>query len=132
MTGALARAARLGYLAPRGPGGPGPGAFAEAGHPAPEGLPDRAGATGGAAGSGYPAPADDAVRRRKPCVFTGRRGSAAGALLLLAVAVTALGAARPATGKIGSASAACIVSPAQVVAGTGCDLRDLPWSAGFQ
>ncbi|MFI5590480.1 hypothetical protein ACIA5G_35925 [Amycolatopsis sp. NPDC051758] len=137
VTGALARAARLGYLPLRGPGGPGPGAFAEAGHPAPEGLPDRAGVTGGSpdggvAGSGYPAPADGAARRRKPCVFTGRRGSAAGALLLLAVAETALGAARPATGEIGSASAACIVSPAQVVAGTACDLRDLPWSAGFQ
>jgi hypothetical protein len=53
-------------------------------------------------------------------------------LLGLGVAVTVGCAARPATARTWFASAASIVSPAQVVAGTGHDLRDLPWSAGFQ
>ncbi|MGW3958693.1 hypothetical protein ACWED2_02655 [Amycolatopsis sp. NPDC005003] len=46
--------------------------------------------------------------------------------------VTTLCGARPATGKIRFASAASIVSPGQVVAGTGRTPRCLPWSAGFQ
>lgn len=108
VTAALARAARLGYLP--GEGGP----------PSP--------------GGSYPPPDGGAARRRKACVFGSRRGSGAGTLLLLAfaVAVTAFCATRPATAGIRFASAACIVSPARLVAGTGHDLRDLPWSAGFQ
>ncbi|NBH09056.1 hypothetical protein [Amycolatopsis sp. SID8362] len=38
----------------------------------------------------------------------------------------------PAGGADRFASAASIVSPARVVAGTGGAPRDLPWSAGFQ
>ncbi|GAB3166693.1 hypothetical protein GCM10027258_91120 [Amycolatopsis stemonae] len=110
VTGALAQAARLGYLPGGGPTEGGP----------PSGT--------------YPPPGDGAARRRKPCAFSGRRGPVTGALLLLAlgVAVTVVCAARPAVARTWFASAASIVSPAQVVAGTGRDLRDLPWQAGFQ
>jgi hypothetical protein len=131
VTAALEEAARLGYL----PGGGSPrGGPPVSGDPAADGSP----ATGDPApadsvprtDAGYPPPS----RRRTPDVFTGRRGPATGALLLLAlgVAVTVVCAARPASARTWFASAASIVSPAQVVAGTGHDLRDLPWSAGFQ
>jgi hypothetical protein len=115
VSAALAEAARLGYL----PGGGGP--------PASTGSSPRS----GAAGPGYPPPGDGATRRRKPCGFTGRAISSV-LLLVVGVAVTVGCAARPATARTGSAVAASIVSPAQVVTGTGHDLRDLPWSAGFQ
>jgi hypothetical protein len=120
VSAALAEAARLGYL----PGGGGPPA---SGDPAATGSSPPS----GAGGPGYPPPGDGATRHRKPCGFTGR---GIGALLLLAlgVAVTVGCAARPATARTGFAAAASIVSPAQVVTGTGHDLRDLPWSAGFQ
>jgi hypothetical protein len=123
VSAALAEAARLGYL----PGGGGPPA---SGDPAAT----RPFPRSGAAGPGYPPPSGGAARRRKPSVFTGRAGPAAGALLLLVVgmAVTIGCAARPATARTWFAAAASIVSPAQVVTGTGHDLRDLPWSAGFQ
>jgi hypothetical protein len=65
-------------------------------------------------------------------VFSDRRGPATGALLLLTLGLTVVCAARPTTSRTWFASAASIVSPAQVVAGTGHDLRDFPWSAGFQ
>ncbi|WP_439376918.1 hypothetical protein [Amycolatopsis lexingtonensis] len=42
------------------------------------------------------------------------------------------GAVGPAGGKDRFASAASIVSPARVEAGSGRAPRDLPWSAGFQ
>lgn len=86
------------------------------------------GALAQAARLGYLPPSEGAGRRRKPCVFS--RGSAL--LLLALMAVTAVCVLRPATGGVRFASAACIVSPARVVAGTGHDLRDPPWSAGFQ
>ncbi|WP_372672161.1 anti-sigma factor family protein [Amycolatopsis kentuckyensis] len=84
--------------------------------------------------TGYPAPSGGAARGRKPGVFSRRRGMAAGALLLLALGATSTvaRAARPATARAWFATAASIVSPAQVVAGTGRDLRDPPWRAGFQ
>ncbi|KDN19430.1 hypothetical protein [Amycolatopsis rifamycinica] len=78
---------------------------------------------------GYLPPGDGgAARRRKPA------GPSAGPLLLLAVGVAAMAlcAHRPSTGKIRFASAASIVSPGQVVAGTGRAARSLPWSAAFQ
>ncbi|WIY03301.1 hypothetical protein QRX60_05425 [Amycolatopsis mongoliensis] len=150
VSAALGEAARLGYLPGGGSPGGGPpvaGGSADAGSPA-SGPPAFGGspaagdpAPGGSARQrsgvavpGYPPPSDGAARRRKPCVFTGRRGPAIGMLLLFAlgVAVTIGCAARPATARTWFASAASIVSPAQVVAGTGHDLRDLPWSAGFQ
>ncbi|MEA5365667.1 hypothetical protein VA596_39505 [Amycolatopsis sp., V23-08] len=84
---------------------------------------------------GYLPPGDGTAPRRKSCLFGGRRpGSATGTLLLvaLAIGVTALCAPGPACGKDRSATAASMVSPAQVVAGTGAHLRDLPRSAGFQ
>lgn len=111
---ALEAAVRLGYLA--GPGGPAPARDRPA---------DR---------GGYPPPSDGAARGPKPGGVSGRRGMATGALVLLAlgVAVTAARAARPATARAWFATAASIVSPAQVVAGTGRDLRDPPWRAGFQ
>ena len=114
---ALEAAVRLGYL----PGGGSPGDAA----PARE----RPGAD-----RGHPPPGDGAARGAKPCGFSGRRGMATGALVLLAlgVAVTAARAARPATARTWFASAASIVSPAQIVAGTGRDLRDPPRRAGFQ
>jgi hypothetical protein len=148
VTEALGQADRLGYLspedggrpAPAGVGYPPPGAT-RSGHPLP-GRPVRPGgdsparadhpAPGGE--SAYPPPAGESVRDRKPGGFGRRRGAAAGPLLLLAlgVAVTAPRAVGPAAGKIRFASAASIVSPAQVVAGTGRELRDLPWPTGFQ
>ncbi|MGW4064419.1 hypothetical protein ACWEGE_39455 [Amycolatopsis sp. NPDC004747] len=93
-----------------------------------------AGALAEAVRLGYLAPGDGAARRRKPAGAAGLRGPAAGPLLLLTlgVATMALCAARPAPGKIRFASAASIVSPGQVVAGTGRAPRCLPWSAGFQ
>lgn len=149
---ALGQANRLGYLLPedggRGgrplgggdplPGRPWPGGDG----PAPADRPVRPGgdspahadepAPGGE--PGYPPPAGESVQDRKPGGFGRRRGAAAGPLLLLAlgVAVTAPRAVGPAAGKIRFASAASIVSPAQVVAGTGRELRDLPWPTGFQ
>lgn len=123
---ALEAAARLGYL----PGSGSPGGPAGAGDPAPAGSArERTGAD-----RGYPPPGDGAAPGPKPGGFSGRRGMVTGALVLLALgaAVTAARAARPATARTWFASAASIVSPAQVVAGTGGDLRDLPWSAGFQ
>jgi anti-sigma factor RsiW len=84
---------------------------------------------------GYLPPGDGTAPRRKSCLFGGRLpGSATGTLLLvaLAIGVTALCATGPAFGKDRSATVASIVSPAQVVAGTGAHLRDLPRPAGFQ
>ncbi|WP_410675126.1 hypothetical protein [Amycolatopsis sp. cmx-4-68] len=135
-----------------GPGGrPGSPSPEDGGRPAPAGeptgfgypVPTRPGgesdsttrdgrpAPGGAA---YPPPAEESAQERKSGGFGRRRGAAAGPLLLLVlgVAVTAPRAVGPAVGKIRFASAASIVSPAQVVAGTGRELRDLPWPAGFQ
>ncbi|WP_329051723.1 hypothetical protein OG738_05395 [Amycolatopsis sp. NBC_01488] len=126
VSAALEEAARLGYL-PGGGGSPDSGGPADA---APDGSTRQ---RPGAADPSYPPPSVGAVRR-KPSGFSDRRGPATGALLLLAlgVALTVVCAARPATARIWFASAASIVSPAQVVAGTGRDLRDLPWRAGFQ
>ncbi|MEV6642432.1 zf-HC2 domain-containing protein [Amycolatopsis sp. NPDC051371] len=126
VSAALAEAARLGYLPGGGPpvsGDPAADGSPATGDPAPAESVPRADA-------GYPPPS----RRRTPDVFTGRRGPVTGALLLLAlgVAVTVVCATRPTSARTWFASAASIVSPAQVVAGTGHDLRDLPWSAGFQ
>ncbi|WP_284747517.1 zf-HC2 domain-containing protein [Amycolatopsis sp. RTGN1] len=157
VSAALAEAARLGYLpvggspgggpppsggppgsggsagagSPDSPASGGPAAFgaSSAGSPAPGGSARQ---RSGAAGPDYPPPSVGAARRRKPCVLTGRWGPAVVLLLALGVAVTVGCAARPATARTWFASAASIVSPAQVVAGTGHDLRDLPWSAGFQ
>ncbi|WP_410607896.1 hypothetical protein [Amycolatopsis sp. lyj-109] len=83
---------------------------------------------------GYLPPGDGAARRRKSAGSTALRGPVAGPLLLLAlgVAAMALCAHRPAVGKVRFATAASIVSPGQVVAGTGRGPRSLPWSAGFQ
>jgi hypothetical protein len=116
VTGALEQANRLGHL----PRGRTPDREEEAGFPGPA--------------ESYPPPGEGAARRRKSCAVRDRRGSAAGPLLLLVlgVAVTALSAGRPATARIRFASTASIVSPAQVVAGTGAKLRDLPWRAGFE
>jgi anti-sigma factor RsiW len=116
VTGALTQASQLGYL----PWGRTPDRGQEAGP--------------GPSGESYPPPGKGAARRRKSCAVRDRRGSAAGPLLLLVlgVAVTALSAARPATTRTRFASTASIVSPAQVVAGTGAKLRDLPWRAGFK
>ncbi len=113
---ALEAAVRLGYL----PGGGSPGG--------PAATRERP------ADRGYPPPGDGAARGPEPGGFSGRRGMATGALVLLAlgVAVTTARAARPATARAWFATAASIVSPAQVVAGTGRDLRDPPWRAGFQ
>jgi hypothetical protein len=157
VSAALEEAARLGYLPGDGPprGGPpvsggsagagsrgssgsggsadhGPSSFASSTDSGSRGSGGSARQRSGAAGPSYPPPGEGVDR--KPCVFTGRRGTATGALLLLAlgVAVTIVCAARPAVARTWFASAASIVSPAQVVAGTGRDLRDLPWSAGFQ
>ncbi|WP_410590660.1 hypothetical protein [Amycolatopsis sp. lyj-23] len=93
-----------------------------------------AGALAEAVRLGYLPPGDGAARRRKPAGPAALQGPAAGPLLLLALGVAAftLCGARPATGKIRFASAASIVSPGQVVAGTGSGPRSLPWSAGFQ
>ncbi|SEF36200.1 hypothetical protein SAMN05421837_109357 [Amycolatopsis pretoriensis] len=134
---ALEAAARLGYLPRGGPPAGGLPASGEAPDSGGSGSPASDGSFAGTVrqpGPGYPAPSDGAARRRKPCSSSHRRGMATGALVLLAlgVAVTAVRAARPATARTWFASAASIVSPAQVVAGTGHDLRDLPWSAGFQ
>ncbi|GLY41799.1 hypothetical protein Amsp01_078220 [Amycolatopsis sp. NBRC 101858] len=109
-----------------GAGSPPLGGSPAADDPAPGGSARQ---RSGAAGPGYPPPSDGAARRRKPCVFSRRRGMAVGALLL---GVALVHSARPAVARTWFASAASIVSPAQVVAGTGRDLRDLPWSAGFQ
>ncbi|MEV6874044.1 hypothetical protein [Amycolatopsis sp. NPDC051128] len=116
VTGALTQASQLGYL----PWGLTPDPGQEAGPGPSESYP--------------PPPGKGAVRRRKSCAVRGSRGSAAGPLLLLVLgmAVTALSAARPATTRTRFASTASIVSPAQVVAGTGAKLRDLPWRAGFK
>ena len=135
---ALAEAARLGYLpgggSPSGgspaPVGSGPPASGGSGSPAVD-APVR----GGPAETGYPPRSDDAAtRRRKPCVSGSRPDGDTGTFLLLGLgmAVTALRSTRPATARTWFAFAASIVSPAQVVAGTGGDLRDLPWRAGFQ
>ncbi|MEV5720143.1 hypothetical protein AB0L41_40190 [Amycolatopsis mediterranei] len=93
-----------------------------------------AGALAEAVRLGYLPPGDGVARRRKSAGAAALRGPAAGPLLLLAlgVATMALCAARPAPEKIRFASAASIVSPGQVVAGTGRGPRCLPWSAGFQ
>lgn len=93
-----------------------------------------AGALAEAVRLGYLPPDDGAARRRKPAGPAALRGPMAGPLLLLAlgVAAMALCAHRPAVGKIRFATAASIVSPGQVVAGTGRGPRSLPWSAGFQ
>lgn len=98
------------------------------------GLAPVAGALAEAVRLGYLPPGDGAAGRRKPSGVEGRRGMGAGPLLLLVlgVAATTLSAARPASGKIRFASTASIVSPGQVVAGTGSAPRCLPWSAGFQ
>ncbi|MEV4149589.1 zf-HC2 domain-containing protein [Amycolatopsis sp. NPDC049691] len=134
---ALEAAVRLGYLPG---GGPPAGEAAASG----AGLPAMGGsAAGGDPASGgavprpeadYPAPSGGAARGRKPSVFSRRRGMAAGALLLLALGAASMAAraARPATARTWFASAASIVSPAQIVAGTGRDLRDPPCRAGFQ
>ncbi|MEU8636764.1 hypothetical protein AB0C38_31725 [Amycolatopsis sp. NPDC048633] len=143
VTAALEEAARLGYLpgggSPRGgppvsggsagTGSRGSGASVDHG---PSSFGSAPAFEAGSSRPSYPPPSGGAGR--KPCVFTGRRGPAAGALLLLVlgVAVTIGCAARPAVARTWFASTASIVSPAQVVAGTGHDLRDLPWSAGFQ
>jgi anti-sigma factor RsiW len=84
---------------------------------------------------GYLPPGDGTAPRRKSCRFGGRRpGSATGTLLLvaLAIGVTALCTTGPAFGRDRFATAASIVSPAQVVAGTGAHLRYLPRSAGYR
>ena len=83
---------------------------------------------------GYLPPGDGAARRRKSAGSAALRGPATGPLLLLAlgVAARALCGHRPAVGKSRFASAASIVSPGQVVAGTGNAPRYLPWPAGFQ
>ncbi|MDQ7809203.1 hypothetical protein Q5425_36230 [Amycolatopsis sp. A133] len=93
-----------------------------------------AGALAEAVRLGYLPPGRGTAERRKPSGAGGRRRMGAGPLLLLVlgVAATALCTARPAAGKIRFASAASIVSPGQVVAGTGRAPRCLPWSAGFQ
>jgi hypothetical protein len=93
-----------------------------------------AGALAEAVRLGYLPPGDGAARRRKSAGAAALRGPAAGPLLLLALgaAAMALCAARQAPGTIRFASAASIVSPGQVVAGTGRAPRCLPWSAGFQ
>ncbi|MEV7091238.1 hypothetical protein AB0M80_00205 [Amycolatopsis sp. NPDC051045] len=98
------------------------------------GLTPVAGALAEAVRLGYLPPGDGAAGRPKPAEAGARRGPVAGPLLLLAlgVAATAFCAARPATGKIRFASPASIVSPGQVVAGTGSAPRCLPCSAGFQ
>ena len=135
--GAPALGASAGAGAPPLGGSPGspasgaPSAFGASspGDPVPGGSARQ---RSGAAGPDYPPPSEGATRRRKPCVLTGRWGPAVVLLLGLGVAVTVGCAARPATARTWFASAASIVSPAQVVAGTGHDLRDLPWSAGFQ
>ncbi|MET8999606.1 hypothetical protein [Amycolatopsis sp. Hca4] len=83
---------------------------------------------------GYLPPGEGSARRRKPAGPAALQGPTAGPLVLLAlgVAAMALCAHRPSAGKIRVASAASIVSPGQVVAGTGRAPRSLPWSAGFQ
>jgi len=83
---------------------------------------------------GYLPPGDGAARRRKSAGSAALRGPATGPLLLLALGVAAMALCghRPAVGKSRFASAASIVSPGQVVAGTGRGPRSLPWSAGFQ
>ncbi|GHG35289.1 MULTISPECIES: hypothetical protein [Amycolatopsis] len=113
-----------------------------------------AGALAEAVRLGYLPPGDGAARRRKSAGAAALRGPAAGPLLLLALGVAATTLAgvrvaeppargeaadamafcghRPAVGKIRFATAASIVSPGQVVAGTGSGPRSLPWSAGFQ
>ncbi|MGK3205619.1 hypothetical protein [Amycolatopsis sp. MEPSY49] len=138
---ALEAAVRLGYLPGGGsPGGgaPGSGGSPGAGFPALGGsstdgdlAPDG---TVRQPDAGYPAPSGGAARHRKAGGFSRRRGMAAGALLLLALGATSMvaRAARPATARAWFATAASIVSPAQVVPGTGRDLRDPPWRAGFQ
>ncbi len=111
VTAALEEAARLGYL----PGGGGPPV---SGGPAGAGSADHGSpASGDPAGAGDPVPGGSARQRSD----AGGSYPPPGA-----------GAARPASARTRFASAASIVSPAQVVAGTGDDLRDLPWSAGFQ
>lgn len=124
VAAALAEAARLGYL-PIGGSGP------RVVDVPTERRQPISGHSARATTSRYPTPVTGAARRRKPGVFSGPLGSA---LLVLALAAAVLGlcAARPAGGGIRFASAACIVSPAPVVAGTGRDLRDLPWPTGFQ
>ena len=93
-----------------------------------------AGALAEAVRLGYLPPGDGAARRRKSAGSAALRGPTAGPLLLLAlgVAAMALCAHRPIVGKIRFASPASIVSPGQVVAGTGNAPRYLPWPAGFQ
>ena len=71
-------------------------------------------------------PGGGAARRRKSC------GPGSLLLLALGVGVTALCATGTAGGKDRFAAAASIVSPAQVVAGTGAHLRDLPRPAGLK
>ncbi|MEV7041323.1 hypothetical protein [Amycolatopsis sp. NPDC051061] len=129
VSGGSAGAGSPAFGGSAGAGSPTSAGAAEHGSPT-LGRPPVSGSTADAGGS-YPPPSDGAARRRKPCVFSDRRGPVIGALLL-GVAVTVVCAARPASARTWFASAASIVSPAQVVAGTGHDLRDLPWSAGFQ
>ncbi|MEU4525557.1 hypothetical protein AB0F52_43395 [Amycolatopsis sp. NPDC024027] len=93
-----------------------------------------AGALAEAVRLGYLPPGDGAARRRKSAGAAALRGPVAGPLLLLAlgVATMALCGAGPVAGRTRFASTASIVSPGQVVAGTGRGPRCLPWSAGFQ
>lgn len=114
-----------------GPGSPASGSASVSGGPPATGdpVPGSTQRRPDAAGVSYPPPSEGSARRRKPWVFSRRRGMVAGVLLLGGTIVCA---ARPAVARTWSAFAASIVSPAQVVAGTGHDLRDLPWSAGFQ
>jgi hypothetical protein len=93
-----------------------------------------AGALAEAVRLGYLPPGDGAARRRKSSGAAVLRGPVAGPLLLLTlgVATMALCGAGPVAGRTRFASTASIVSPGQVVAGTGRGPRCLPWSAGFQ
>lgn len=132
---ALAEAARLGYLPGGGPpsgGSPASGAPVSVGS-SPPGA--DAPVRGGPAERGYPPRSNDpAAHRRNPCASGSGPDGDAGTFPPpgLGMALTALRSARPATARTWFAFAASIVSPAQVVAGTGGDLRDLPWRAGFQ
>ncbi|MGW5743395.1 hypothetical protein [Amycolatopsis sp. NPDC003861] len=134
VAGALAEAVRLGYLPP------GDGAARR------RKSADSAARRGPAAGPllllalGVAATTLAGVRVAEPPA----RGEAADVTTLAGVRVaeppargeaayvTALCAHRPVVGKIRFASPASIVSPGQVVAGTGRAPRSLPWSAGFQ
>ncbi|MFJ7219725.1 zf-HC2 domain-containing protein [Amycolatopsis sp. NPDC098790] len=136
VSGGSSSAASPGSSRSAGAGSPMPGGPAGAGSPVSGGSSavDPASGTIRQPAAGYPAPSGGAARHRKPGAFSRRRGMAAGAFLLLALGAIPVvaRAARPATARTWFASAASIVSPAHVVAGTGRDLRDPPWRAGFQ